>query len=296
MKRTGGIPHSGPNTVTTPDVPPTQNWSPNPPSFHARQLTTFFLSFSFPSLPTTFLLSPPPPHGTATVATSLPVNTSHAHTLPSSPPPSPFPFPNPDPVISSPTTTNLSPPPKTLCTLNSSFRHPSSPYALKHPPSRRSINLTLLSNVPTNTVPPSLANPKLVTLPGKQSTTHLPIRTSYPLTLPSTLPAITSPSPTARHVTASRASLRTCTARSPLCARTSHSRTVQSSPPETSKLSFAPAKETALMRPAWEWAVEEAPKRRVVLAVATSQRRRARSPPAEAKLLLEREMVRERTA
>lgn len=41
------------NTVTTPDVPPTQNWSPQPSSFHAMQLMTFFLAFSLPSLPTT---------------------------------------------------------------------------------------------------------------------------------------------------------------------------------------------------------------------------------------------------
>lgn len=73
-------------------------------------------------------------------------------------------------------------------------------------------------------------------------------------------------------------------------------RTEQSSPPETTSASSAPAKHTALTRPAWEWAVEAEPKRRSVWAVATSQRRTARSPPAEQKVALEAEMARERTA
>jgi hypothetical protein len=59
--------------------------------------------------------------------------------------------------------------------------------------------------------------------------------------------------------------------------------------------SSAPAKLTLLMRPVCECAVEAEPKRRRVCAVDTSQRRTARSPPAEQKVALVEEMARERT-
>lgn len=66
-------------------------------------------------------------------------------------------------------------------------------------------------------------------------------------------------------------------------------RTVPSNPPERASASPpSPAKDTALTRPTCPW------KRRVEREVATSQRKRVRSPPEERKEALEGEMERER--
>ena len=74
----------------------------------------------------------------------------------------------------------------------------------------------------------------------------------------------------------------------------SHRRTEVSKPPDTTTEALSPAKRTALTRAVWPWVAE--PKRRMVVAVATSQRKTARSPPEETKRSLSGATARERTS